>query len=166
MIEVNNLTTNQVDKEFLKRVAKKALIGENKERLELSVVLVGQSRIRKLNKKYRKKNKVTDILSFGDDLNEIVICLGEVEKNAKKYNSTSKKELAKVLIHGILHLLGYDHEKGEAKKGEESKLSSSTELLQEAKVKKKAEPSSPPFAAAREMKEKEDYYLRKIYGQE
>ena len=147
MIEVNNLTTNQVDKEFLKRVAKKALIGENKERLELSVVLVGQSRIRKLNKKYRKKNKVTDILSFGDDLNEIVICLGEVEKNAKKYNSTSKKELAKVLIHGILHLLGYDHEKGEAKKGEERS-------------------SATPFAAAREMKEKEDYYLRKIYGQE
>ena len=111
MIEINNLTTSSVDEEFLKGVAEKVLKGENRKEIGLSVVFVGQGRMRKLNKKYRGKNKITDVLSFGDELNEIVVCLREVKKSAKRYNSTFKKELAKVLIHGILHLSGYEHEK-------------------------------------------------------
>jgi probable rRNA maturation factor len=134
MIEINNLTTNQIDREFLEKVAKKVLMGENKKKLELSIVLVGQARIRKLNKKYRQNYRSTDVLSFSyDGSGDIVICLGEVKKNAKRYNSTFRKELAKVLIHGILHLLGYDHEKSEK--------------------------------AAKEMEEKQEHYLRKIYAQ-
>ncbi|MDP2966842.1 MAG: rRNA maturation RNase YbeY [bacterium] len=166
MIEINNLTTNPVDKEFLEKVAKKVLMGENKEKLELSIVLVGQARIRKLNKKYRQNYRSTDVLSFAyDNSGEIVICLPEVKKNAKKLKSVFRKELAKVLIHGILHLLGYDHEKSEkAMEGEESKLSSSpTELPKEAKVRKRVK-SSFDFAIAREMEEKQEHYLRKIYG--
>jgi len=111
MIEINNLTASSVDEEFLKGVAKKVLKGEDRKEVGLSIVFVGQGEMRKLNKKYRGKNKVTDVLSFGSELNEIVICLREVKKNAKKYNSTFKKELVQVLIHGILHLLGYEHEK-------------------------------------------------------
>ena len=111
MIEINNLTTGFVDEEFLKGVAEKVLKGENRKEIGLSIVFVGQGRMRKLNKKYRGKNKITDVLSFGDELNEIVVCLREVKKNAKRYNLTFKKELAKVLIHGILHLSGYEHEK-------------------------------------------------------
>jgi len=114
MIEINNLTTNPVDEEFLKGLVKKVLEGENKEEAGLSIALVGQGRIRELNKKYRGKNRATDVLAFpGDGLGEIVICLREVKKNAKRYRSNSEKELARVLIHGILHLLGYDHEKSE-----------------------------------------------------
>ncbi|MBA7596479.1 Endoribonuclease YbeY [subsurface metagenome] len=112
MIEVNNLTTNKVDEEFLKGLVKKVLQGENKKIADLSIVLVGQGRIRELNKKYRGKNKTTDVLSFQyDELGEVIICLREVKKNAKKFGSTYKKELARILIHGILHILGYDHEK-------------------------------------------------------
>ncbi len=111
MIEINNLTTSFVDEEFLKGVAEKVLKSESRKEIGLSIVFVGQGRMRKLNKKYRGKNKITDVLSFGDELNEIVVCLREVKKNAKRYNSTFKKELAKVLIHGILHLSGYEHEK-------------------------------------------------------
>jgi len=109
MIEINNLTASKVDEEFLKGVVKKILKSENRKEMNLSVVFVGEGRMRKLNKKYRKKNKVTDVLSFGQGLNEIVICLREIKKNAKIYNSTFKKELARVLIHAILHLLGYEH---------------------------------------------------------
>jgi len=121
MVEVNNLTANPINEEFLKGVAKKVLEGENEAENNLSIALVGQGRIRELNKKYRKKNKVTDVLTFGDGLNEIVICLREVKKNAKGFKSTFKKELARVLIHGILQLLGYNHEKDakEAEKMEE-----------------------------------------------
>lgn len=150
MIEINNLTTSAVDKGFLKKVAQKVLKGEKKKEAGLSIVLIGQGRMRKLNKKYRRKNRVTDVLSFGKtkkfpvlpkekvELGEVIICLSEVKKNAKKftpleitraqkrskknkslmgYNIAFKKELAQVLIHGILHLLGYEHEKG----GEEAK---------------------------------------------
>ena len=114
MIEINNLTTNPVDEEFLKGLVKKVLEGENKEEAGLSIALVGQGRIRELNKKYRGKNRATDVLAFpGDGLGEIVICLREVKKNAKRYRSNPEKELARVLIHGILHLLGYDHEQSE-----------------------------------------------------
>jgi len=123
MIEINNLTTNLINEDFLKRVAGKVLEGENKKDAELSIALVGQGRIRALNKRYLGKNRATDVLAFGqnqkfpilprDELNlgELVICLREVNKNAKRYNSTFEKELARVLIHGILHLLGYEHEK-------------------------------------------------------
>ena len=111
MIEINNLTTSKIDEEFVKGVAKKVLKGENRKEIDLSIAFVGEARMRKLNKKYRGKNKVTDVLSFGQGLNEIVVCLREIKKNAKTYNSTFKKELARVLIHAILHLSGYDHKK-------------------------------------------------------
>lgn len=128
MIEINNLTTNIVDEKFLEKVAEIVLKGEKKEKADLSVALVGQGRIRELNKKYRGKNRATDVLAFPESkvllekprvgpikkiqgLGEIVICLREVRKNAKKFGSTFEKEIARVLIHGILHLLGYDHEK-------------------------------------------------------
>jgi len=111
MIEINNLTTAVVDEDFLKKTAKMVIDGEKKKAIELSIALVGQERIKKLNKKYRGKNRATDVLSFSyDGSGDIVICLGEVKKNAKRFNSTFKKELATCLIHGILHLLGYDHE--------------------------------------------------------
>jgi len=139
MIEINNLTTNSIDEEFLKRCVKIVLEGEKiKIEPELSIALVGQGRIRQINKKYRKKNRVTDVLAFPESkvllekfrvgpfqrvqgLGEIVICLREVRKNAKRYNTSFEKELARVLIHGVLHLLGYDHEKSEveAKRMEE-----------------------------------------------
>ena len=115
MIEINNLTASSVNEDFLKKVAKKALKGENGKEIDLSIVFVGEAKMRKLNKRYRGKNKVTDVLSFGSELNEIVICLREVKKNAKTYNSTFKKELARVLIHAILHLSGYNHKEMQEK---------------------------------------------------
>ncbi len=120
MIEINNLTNFTVDKKFFLGVAKKVLKGENRERENISIAFVNSAEIKKLNKKYRKKNKPTDVLSFGEvlgfksaspvglwprDLAEVVICPEIVKKNGEK--------LEKMLVHGILHILGYDHEKSE-----------------------------------------------------
>lgn len=122
MIEINNLTTSPVDEKFLKKVALKVLEEEKKGKQALSIALIGPARMRKLNKKYLGKNRVTDVLAFGQNqkfpilpkkelgLGEIVICLREVKKNAKKFAQSFEKELADCLIHGILHLLGYNHE--------------------------------------------------------
>ena len=109
MIEINNLTKTVIDKKFLEGLAKKVLKRENRKEINLSIAFVGEERIKKLNKKYRGKNKVTDVLSFGDGLNEIVICPTVIK---------TKKELARVLTHGILHLLGYGHGKNMEKKQE------------------------------------------------
>ncbi len=121
MIEINNLTTVRINKKFLKEITQKVLKerlsfakvseGKEKKELDLSIALVCAARIKNLNQKYRKKNRPTDVLSF-EDINEIIICPEVVKENAKKFHSTFKKELVRVLIHGILHILGYDHEKG------------------------------------------------------
>jgi len=115
MLEINNLTNFVLDKRSFSTVAKKVLKGENRETETLSLAFVGKEEIKKLNKKFRKKNKATDVLSFklneGNSLGEIVICPEVVKENAKKYGVDFKKEIIKVFAHGILHLLGYDHEK-------------------------------------------------------
>lgn len=109
-VDIINLISEKTDVAFLKRVAKKTLSIVGKE--DISVVLVGEKKIQEINKKYRRKNKPTDVLSF-EGLNEIFICSNVVKKQAKEFGVLFKNELARVLIHGILHLKGYDHEKSE-----------------------------------------------------
>lgn len=111
-IEINNLTAIRVKEEFLKKIVKTVFKKEKQKEKRLSIALVGQKKIRELNKKYRKENRTTDILAFsGNSLEELVLCPWKVERNAERFGSTFKKELARVLVHGTLHLLGYDHEK-------------------------------------------------------
>jgi len=116
MIEVINLTTNLIDKAFLKKVGQRVLKGEKQTKKSLSIILIRQDRIKKLNKKYRGENKATDVLSFDYiETGELLICLQKIKENAKIYQTSFKKELTRILIHGILHLLGYDHEKSAIK---------------------------------------------------
>jgi|SRR3989344_3800190 len=112
MVDINNLTRIKIDKNILRKLAQKVLTGEKKTRTEISIALVGPSEMQKLNKKYRQKNRPTDVLSFTyNDGGEIIICPQVVKKNAEKLKEAFKKELYLVLIHGILHALGYDHGK-------------------------------------------------------
>ncbi len=120
MIEINNLTNFAVDKTFFKGVAKKVLKGENRQTENLSIAFVTPAEIQELNKRYRKKDQPTDVLSFEkvsdfkDECAEIIICPYYVREQARDSTLSLKKELAKMLIHGILHTLGYDHEVSEA----------------------------------------------------
>ena len=122
MIEIRNLTTSDIDEYFVRRVIGAALAREGSDdKIVIEVAFVGSERIKKLNKKYRHKNKATDVLSFGGEgkyVGEIVVCVSEVKKQSKRNKTTYLKELAHVLIHGTLHLLGYEHENS-AKKLEE-----------------------------------------------
>lgn len=136
MIEINNLTSNVIDEELLEAVARKILKEERAgSGIGLSIAFVGPGEIRRINKKYRNKDCQTDVLAFSTGeavmkeqkskiaqfqkihgLGEIVISPEIVRKNAKRFGSNFETELVRVSIHGILHLLGYDHEKsgGEA----------------------------------------------------
>lgn len=78
----------------------------------VSVVVVGSSAMRQLNKQYRSVDSVTDVLSFPYDNSsgEVVICYPQALTQASQKQAPPQTELAWLLIHGILHVLGYDHE--------------------------------------------------------
>ena len=87
---------------------------------ELSLVLIGNSEMRKLNAKYRRKDYPTDVLSFPMEdagmpaarlLGDVIISVEKAREQAKQRGRTPDQELATLLIHGIVHLLGYDHER-------------------------------------------------------
>jgi probable rRNA maturation factor len=114
-----------VESKLLSKIAHRALevLGLNKA--ELSIVLVSDAQIRKLNKLYRNKDKPTDVLSFpiGEKVNgwlilgDIVISVDTARRQAKELGHSLEEELKRLLVHGLVHLLGYDHELG----GEEEK---------------------------------------------
>lgn len=90
--------------------------------VELSLSLVDDRAIRRLNRTWRQKDKATDVLSFpaGDlpkgtpgprPLGDVVISLDTAKRQAKEYGRTQEAEMARYLAHGLLHLLGHDHER-------------------------------------------------------
>ena len=104
----------------LKKIAAAILTGLEKGEAELSVALVGDQEMRPLNARYRKKNKTTDVLSFPADpsmplkaalLGDVIISVEQARRQAKERKISLKMEMVTLLIHGILHLLGYDHER-------------------------------------------------------
>jgi len=104
----------------LRKIAAALLVELKQHRAELSIALVGDKEMRPLNAKYRKKNKITDVLSFfiaeqpqsgAVLLGDVVISVEQARRQAQERNKTLKSEMVTLLIHGILHLLGYDHER-------------------------------------------------------
>lgn len=84
-------------------------------RKELVVVFVTSGEIRRLNRLYRRKDYSTDILSFqgADDtsVGELVLCLPIIRKQSRRTGLGEQGELGYMIVHGVLHLLGFDHEK-------------------------------------------------------
>jgi len=82
---------------------------------ELTIVFMNEKAAKELNKSFRKKNYATDILSFPPSepgsLGELVLCPQVLKAQAKEQGWSFKKELSYMILHGMLHLLGYDHEK-------------------------------------------------------
>lgn len=117
MIEINNSTRIKIDEGLLLKVARKVLEKENKKDADISVGIVGEEKMRQLNKQYRKKDKPADVLSFEEPefgIGEIILCPGKIRRDATKYGITFREQLIKIFIHGLLHLLRYDHVSNEA----------------------------------------------------
>jgi len=126
----------------LERAATRLLDLLGKSDAELSVVVVGDHRMRELNHRWRGKDRPTDVLSFAQDgegekegapyeaarsLGDVVISADAAMRQARDGGWTLAEELNRLLLHGVLHLLGFDHERGgeEARRmhAEESRLS-------------------------------------------
>jgi probable rRNA maturation factor len=80
---------------------------------KINIVLVDDESIRRLNKKFRGIDRATDVLSFEmkEDgiLGEIIISKDTAKRNAERFGLSYKDEMKRLVIHGALHLLGYDH---------------------------------------------------------
>jgi probable rRNA maturation factor len=96
------------------RRAALAALGKHSKPVELSILLTADSASRKLNALYRGKDKPTNVLSFpaGDSLmlGDIAIAYGVTAREAKTERKTLTAHLSHLVVHGVLHLLGYDHE--------------------------------------------------------
>jgi rRNA maturation RNase YbeY len=108
MVEINNQTQFKINQSLIKKIAER-VIGILKRKTNLSIAVVGRQEMRRLNRSYRKRDKMTDVLSF-EELNEIVICYPQVRKQAKMAGHSINDEMTLLLVHGLLHLLGYDHQ--------------------------------------------------------
>lgn len=127
MVEINNATKAKIDLKTMKKAAEKFLAAYRLNKKDVSIAFVGEARMKTLNGRYRRKDKVTDVLSFegeGDFFGEILLCYPQIKRQAAESGKTIRAELIFILIHGLLHLSGMsdETEKGRLamiKKGEE-----------------------------------------------
>jgi len=110
MIDFNNKTTLKTDESLLNSIA---ISLSNKE---IELIVVDKDEMKELNKQHRGVDSSTDVLSFSYEdmpnapLGSIVISSWHVETKANEFGHTNDDEMTLLFIHGLLHLLGYDHE--------------------------------------------------------
>jgi len=129
ILELCNKSGKSINRSFLAEVVKRTLLTSGckplaRKKITLSVAVVCGKEIKKLNRVYRKINKTTDVLSFAEYKNqaqlkkeikkeiflgEVVICFKEIERYAKSRKIPEKEELARMMSHATLHLLGFKH---------------------------------------------------------
>jgi probable rRNA maturation factor len=140
-----------VDRRTMKRRAEKMLALLEREDAELSVAFVDDATIHALNRDYRRKDKPTDVLAFamsegelghmaGRVLGDVIISVPTAKRQAKAAKKTILAECTMLLAHGLLHLLGWDHDtaaKDRAMRAETERLIAASEARAESAPKKK-----------------------------
>ncbi len=119
---INRIREKKVPSRRLKKKAQRILDFLNQGEADLSIALVGSPQIQELNARYRNRNEPTDVLSFPSQgtlpkgiklLGDVVISVEQAAKQAQQRGKSLEEEMESLLIHGILHLLDYDHERSE-----------------------------------------------------
>lgn len=137
---VINTTKKEISIEDIKNISELTLKKLNVKNPVFNIVIVNNKKIREINKKYRGKDESTDVISFAFEetininyknkrfLGEIYISVDKAISQAKEYNHSLKREVCFLTVHGLLHLLGYNHideeDRKEMRKLEESVLRS------------------------------------------
>jgi probable rRNA maturation factor len=112
----------EITKQYIKTITEKILKILDLDNVEISITLTDNETIREINKEWRNKDKPTDVLSFPQGetigyrytvLGDVIISLPYAKEQAEKIGHSYKEEIVRLLTHGILHLLGYDHETSE-----------------------------------------------------
>ena len=110
MIDIDNQTSFNIDETFLQKVS------QTLTDKDIELVVTTNAVIQEMNKEYRNVDKATDVLSFPYEemprapLGSIVISVNFVQQKAEEFSHSQNDEFSLLFIHGLLHLLGYDHE--------------------------------------------------------
>ncbi len=111
MIDLDNRTSGEIELALLEKIT------ESVTQKDIEVVVCDDATIREINRQYRQKDSATDVLSFPFEpmehapLGTVVISFDKVAAKAAELGHTQNQEFALLYIHGLLHLLGFDHEK-------------------------------------------------------
>ena len=108
-VEVAGRAVPRLSRREIAAFAQRALEAAGGDIDELSIAFVDDEDMRELNREYRGKDKTTDVLSFTFP-EEIVISLDQARRQAREERHSLATEVRYLLVHGILHILGYDHE--------------------------------------------------------
>ncbi|MCK4629809.1 MAG: rRNA maturation RNase YbeY [Bacteroidales bacterium] len=116
-----NVKIEVKEKERIRKWIEDTIKSEGKRGETINIILTSNSKILYLNKKYLKRNYMTDIIAFNYNRENIIsgdlyLNPGTIKKNAKKYKTIFAEEINRVIIHGVLHLIGYNDKKEEEKK--------------------------------------------------
>ena len=126
--EINDLVGVDFNYDYLDDIINRVLKHEKVKNACFSIILVDSREIQRINKEYRGIDKVTDVISFAledtpDNMNsdirilgDIYICIPRMLEQAEDYGHSIKRELSFLTVHGLLHLLGYDHMNKEEEK--------------------------------------------------
>lgn len=141
-----NQTKEQIKElSTIKKAIQHALKKEQLKNAEFNIIFVDNERIWEINRQYRKKDSVTDVISFSFEdneefineeyrlLGEIYISIDKAREQAVEYGHSELRELSFLAIHGLLHLLGYDHME---KEEEEIMIQKQEEILNEVGIKR------------------------------
>ena len=119
--EISDLVGVDFNYNYLDKVIKRVLKHEHVKNAYFGIIFVDLKEIQRINKEYRGIDKVTDVISFAledsiDNINmdmrilgDIYICIPKMMEQASTYGHSMKRELSFLTVHGLLHLLGYDH---------------------------------------------------------
>ena len=120
--EIFNETDENIDLEEEKKIIEFALKHENLTNVIFNVIFVGSEKIRELNRDYRGIDRETDVISFAledseqyyiegmpREIGDIYICVPKMKAQAEEYGHSVTREMGFLTVHGLLHLLGYDH---------------------------------------------------------
>ena len=130
-IAVSNLNKkHSINEKFICGIARRILKIIRREGTALEIIFLSDRAIKPVNKKYKRRNRATDVLSFDlGPCGQILISSDMALRNSRAFNTSFEKELVLYVIHGILHLFGYDDENPKVKARMFGKQSSILEIL-------------------------------------
>lgn len=124
MVEINNKANIDLDLGRIKKITEQFLADQNLNKFEVSLAFISDQEMEKINQTYRGATGPTDVLSFSSTeeekekenfLGEILLDWEQIKRQARELGKPKEEELIFILIHGLLHLLGYNDESKEEK---------------------------------------------------